>query len=213
MMTPEEARDARHTLGLSQDDLATTFDLTAPVIEAWERGSVSIPRRFEERLRYDAAARKRSALLAASGLPECKWINAWNKELIPRDSKGPIEHLKRGVEHLKTCPVCIAREKYAEQRLGKMPALPLTGYTRVLAAIAARVEKLPRSVQPAAWGALGFGAYSLVKVVAWLPRLIGNPSDRLVALEGLALSMSIGAGVGLLYSAFREVKQKLRPAP
>ena len=74
--------------------------------------------------------------------------------------------------------------------------------------IADNVAKLPRWGQPAAWGALAFGSYSAVKVLMMVPRLGSSSKAWLTVLAGAGLSISIGASLGLLYGAYREVRER-----
>jgi len=210
MMNPQEAIAARKTLGLSQDGLAASLGLSPDVIAAWEAGSVRVPKRFEEQLRFDAAAAERRAALASSGLPECEADKAWQNEALPKDLQGQAEYLERGSKHHATCPVCIARDKFVAEQFGKMPPMPVPTSVRIMGAVADRIKKFPRWAQPSAWFALGFGAYSLVRIVFMLPRLARNPQYWAVPLEGLALSMSIGGVVGLIYGGFRELRDRMR---
>lgn len=211
-MTPEEAVAARTTLGLTQDKLAADLGLTPSVIAAWEAGSIRIPKRFEDQLRFDAAAKERQDALAASGLDECEIDKAWENEAVPKDAKAMNEYLERGLKHRASCPKCIARDEFIKERFGKMPPMPMSASMRVFGAVADTLEKWPRWAQPAGWGALLFGAYSLIRVVFMLPRLARNPQYWSVALGGLLASMSIGAVLGLVYGGYR-VFREARHAP
>jgi DNA-binding XRE family transcriptional regulator len=210
MMNPQEAIAARKTLGLSQDALAASLGLSPDVVAAWEAGSVRVPKRFEEQLRFDAADVERRAALASSGLPECEVDKAWQNEPLPKDLQGQSEYLERGSQHHATCSVCKARDKFVADQFGKMPPMPIPTSARLLGMVADRIENFPRWAQPAAWFALVFGAYSLVRIVFMLPRLARNPQYWAVPLEGLALSISIGGVVGLIYGGYRELRDRIR---
>jgi transcriptional regulator with XRE-family HTH domain len=212
MMTPEEALAARNTLGLTQDKLAADLGLTPNVIEAWEAGSVRIPKRFEDQLRFDAAAKERQDAVAASGLEECEIDKAWESETLPKDPKAMNAYLERGLKHRATCPRCIARDEFIKDRFGKMPPMPMSASMRAFGAVADTLEKWPRWTQPAGWGALLFGAYSLMRVVFMLPRLAKNPQYWRVAIGGLLASMAIGAVLGFAYGGYRAFRET-RSAP
>jgi transcriptional regulator with XRE-family HTH domain len=212
MMTPQEAIAARNILGLTQENLAADLGLTPSVIAAWEAGSVRIPKRFEEQLRFDAAVKERGDAVAASGLQECEIDKAWENEKLPDDPKAMNEYLERGLKHRASCPRCIARDEFIKNRFGKMPPMPMSTSMRAFGAVADTLEKWPRWAQPAGWGALLFGAYSVMRVVFMLPRLARNPQYWSVALGGLLASMSIGAVLGLVYGGFRAFRET-RHAP
>jgi DNA-binding XRE family transcriptional regulator len=210
MMNPEEAIAARKTLGLSQDALAASLGLSPDVIAAWEAGSVRVPKRIEEQLRFDAWDVERQGALASSGLQECEVYKAWQNESLPKDLQSQSEYLERGSKHRMTCPVCKARDKFVAEQFGKMPPMPIPTSARIMGAVAERIAKFPRWAQPGAWFALGFGAYSLVRIVFMLPRLARNPQYWAVPLEGLAASISIGGVIGLIYGGFRQLRDRMR---
>ena len=209
-MNADEALAARTTLGLSQEELASDLGLTPHVVAAWEDGRVRIPKQVEDHLRFEVAAMERRAAIATSGLPECEWETAWANESVPDSLKAQTEYLERGFKHRTSCPTCMARDKYVEDRFGKMPPAPMSTSLRMFGSVMERIEKLPRWAQPAAWVGLAFGAYSVVRILFLLPSLVRNPQYWPVSLKGLALSISIGAAIGLIYGGLREVRAKTR---
>jgi DNA-binding XRE family transcriptional regulator len=210
MMTADEAVAARKWLGLTQEELASDLGLTPHVVAAWENGTVRIPKSLEVQLRYEAAVAERHAAFSTSGLPECELDNAWASESIPDDLKGHTAYLERGLQHRTTCPTCLAREKYIEERFGKMPPIPMSNSMRVFGALFERIERLPRWARPGAWVAMAFGAYSIVRIVFALPLLVRSPEYWAVSFQGLAVSVSMGAAIGLLYGGSREVWERIR---
>jgi transcriptional regulator with XRE-family HTH domain len=212
MMRSEEAIAARNTLGLTQDKLAAELGLTPSVIAAWEAGSVGIPKRFEDQLRFDAAVKERQDAVAASGLQECEIDKAWENEKLPDDPKALNEYLERGLKHRASCQTCLARDEFIKNRFGKMPTMPMSTSMRAFGAVADTLEKWPRWAQPAGWGALLFGAYRVMRVFFMLPRLARNPQYLPIALGGLLASMSIGAVLGLAYGGYRAFRET-RHAP
>jgi transcriptional regulator with XRE-family HTH domain len=210
MMTPHEAISARKTMGLTQTSLAAEFGLTPSIITAWEAGSVNVPKRFEDQLRYRAAGVEREAALAVSGLPECELDKALENEAVPEKIEAQVKHLERVVNHRASCSVCQARDKFILDRFGPMPPVPMSTSLRLLGWVSDRTEKLPRWAQPAVWVGLSFGGYSVFKIVFMLPRLARNPQFLWVPFAGLALSISIGAVIGLIYGAFRALRERNR---
>ena len=210
MMKSDEGVAARKTLGLTQEALAAELGLTPSVIAAWEVGTVRIPRRFEDQLRFDAAVKERRDAVAASGLQECEVDRAWENDNLPENPKAVNEYLERGLKHRATCPICAARDKFVQERFGKMPPMPMSTSMRAFGAVADRIDKWPRWAQPAGWGALFFGSYSVLRIVFMLPRLARNSQYWPVALGGLLLSISIGGVAGLIYGGFREFRESRR---
>jgi transcriptional regulator with XRE-family HTH domain len=209
-MNPNEAIAARKTLGLTHSSLAADLGLTPSVIAAWEAGSVGVPKRFEEQLRYQAALAERRAALVVSGLPECEWYKAWENEDVPEKVKAQMKYLERGVSHSASCSVCLARDKFIAERFGPMPPAPKSTSTRVFGWVSDRAEKLPRWAQPAVWVGLAFGAYSVMKLVFILPRFARHPQLWWLPVASLAMSIGIGAAIGLIYGAFRMLRESFR---
>jgi transcriptional regulator with XRE-family HTH domain len=208
MMEAKEALAARQALGLSQDAVAAELNLTPGVVAAWESGEIRVPKRIEEQLRWRVALTERITALTHSGLPECEWRKNWESRGAPSSLKAITKYYEESAAHRKTCQVCAAREKYVLDRFGKMPPPPMEGWMKTFGLIADPIERLPRWAQPAGWVAVGFGLYSLLRIIVMLPAIARNPSYWPVALGGLALSMSIGAGLGLIYGGFREFRER-----
>ena len=207
-MNADEVVAARKTLGLTRDALAATLNLTPNVIAAWEEGTLDVPKSFADRLRYDAAVAELKAAVDGKGLEECAWDKAWQNEPLPRGLQAQSEHLENRTAHQKTCPVCLRNGKSIAERIGKMPPMPMPPSARALGAVADRILNLPRWAQPGAWMALSFGAYTVIRIVAMLPRLVKTPQYWYVPIAGLAMSVSIGGALGLIYGGFRELRGK-----
>jgi transcriptional regulator with XRE-family HTH domain len=209
-MTAQEAARAREQLGLSVEDLAADLAFTPDVVRLWESGKAPVPRRVTRLLEWELAAEERYQALVESGLPDCEWMNAWERETVPENSKAQAAHMERVVKHAESCSVCKTREEFIAGRFGKMPAIPVSGSMGALLWIGNRIEKLPRVVQPAAWVGLAFGSYSMLRIAFWVPAMIREPRVILTALTGLSASMAIGASLGLVYSGFSVAKQRFR---
>lgn len=208
MMEAKEALAARQAMGLSQDAMAAELDLTPSVVAALESGEIRVPKLIEEQLRWRLAVTERITALSNSGLPECEWQTSWESRTVPSGLKALTKYYEESAEHGKTCQVCAAREKYVLERFGNVPPLPMEGWMKTFGLIADPIGRLPRWAQPAGWVAVAFGLYSLLRIIVMLPAIVRNPSYLSVALGGLALSMSIGAGLGLIYGGFREFRER-----
>lgn len=209
-LSGEEASSIRNTLGLSVRDLAHELGLTPNVVEAWEAGTMRVPSKVGQELRWREAVHIRHRALEESGLAECRWVADWEAEVVPEKLEAQTAHLERALEHQKSCETCLAREKYVHDRFGDLPARPMSWWKAGLVWIHSRTERLPEWAQPAVWVSLAFGAYSLLRVVAFLPSIRSDPSLILTAVQGLAASMSIGAVVGLLFGVFKLLRSRWR---
>jgi DNA-binding XRE family transcriptional regulator len=207
-MDAQEVVAARKTLGLTRDALAATLNLTPNVIAAWEEGTLDVPKSFADRLRYDAAFADFKAAIDGKGLKECAWDKAWQNEPLPRGLQAQNERIENRTAHQKTCPVCLANGRYVAEKFGRMPTMPIPAAERILGGVAERILNLPRWAQPGAWMALLFGGYSVIRIVAMLPRLVKSPQYWYVPVAGLAMSISIGGALGLIYGGFRELRGK-----
>lgn len=209
-LSATEASAIRTKLELSLEQLAYELGVTPQVVEAWERGAIGVPARTARELRWREAAVDRQRAIVESGLPECSWIAAWEKEPEPDKLDAHNARLERALEHVKTCETCQAREKFAQDHFGEMPERPMPAWLSAFGWIATRAERLPGWARPAVWVGLVFGAYSLFRILFTVPAMRSDPGLILTAILGLAASVSIGAAVGLVYGAFKALRSKWR---
>src|SRR5689334_1281184 len=109
-MSPDELASARARLGASSDQLAAELGITPHVYEAWERGRLRMPPRYDRILRFRLALADREAALVASGLPDCAWMREWRDGALQGGSFA--KHLEAGRRHASQCAVCQARERF-----------------------------------------------------------------------------------------------------
>ncbi|HEU4700595.1 MAG TPA: hypothetical protein VFS40_15530 [Gemmatimonadales bacterium] len=114
---------ARQTLGATHRELAEYADVTPNDIVRWEQCE-DVPPEFEHELAVALWALKLEAALAASGLPECPVVAAGDE---PAPAPEEADALR---EHLRTCAVCSARERYVRAHVGP-PPLRATGARRL----------------------------------------------------------------------------------
>jgi transcriptional regulator with XRE-family HTH domain len=209
-MSARDAVTARESLGLTTDALAAELGLTPHVVDGWETGAIPVPIRYAAALRWRVAAAERAAALEASGLPECDWVAAWDRETIPDSLSRRTAHFESLTAHATQCPTCRSREAYIAERFPPMPPHPLPHWVRGVGWMVDRIGRLPRWAQPAAYGGLAFAAYSLLKLLFMIPQLSRTPGDWLVALGGVLASVSLGAALGLAYGALRAFWQRDR---
>ena len=213
-MTGAEARLAREALGLTQEEMAASFGMTPAVVAGWEDGRVKVPRHVRATLQWTAAQIERRDALAASGLPTCDWIQAFEKEAEPRGPGQQKERQARLTAHMQTCEICKARVAYIAERFPPMPRPPVTGWMALALPIFERIRRLPEWAQPPAIGGVVCLAYSLIKLVFVLPQVVAaGISGLLVALAGFAASAAIGVVGGFVYVLYRRLRgPRLAPA-
>ena len=95
-------------------------------------------------------------------------------------------------------------------RRSRVPERPLPLWAKGASLLAGLAARLPKWAEPAVWVGAAFGAYSLFRVVFLGPQIVAHPRLALTALEGLVLSISIGAAVGALYGGSKALWERLK---
>lgn len=209
-LTPaDEARAARETLGLTVEQLGPELGLTPAVVAAWEAGRMKVPRRIMAELRWRAAVQERTRALDVSGLPVCPWVARWHAETQGTSLRERRARLETLVAHTRACPVCVARETYLAERFPKLPERPVPGWMGVVGWFGDHIQRLPRWARPAATGALVFAGYSLVRIVLLAPGVVSGARGAASAAEGFVGSAAIGGAIGLLYSGYRGLRERM----
>ncbi len=211
-MTPAELTAARQRLDLTPDALAAELALTPAIVHAWEAGTVRVPQRYADELRWRVAMTERAAALDASGLPTCAWVETWEGAPEPEGLAATTKRFEALNAHVEACATCQARHRWVEERFPPLPRRPIGGWIGVVAAINERVERLPGWAQPAAWGALAFVAMTLFRVVLSYARWSADPNGWLGVLGALGAAAAIGAAAGLAYGALRRFRARRRVA-
>jgi hypothetical protein len=87
--------------------------------------------------KVDGAAAAREAALDASGLPQCRWVEAWDAAHtnLRRDEFCAL------VKHMRSCAVCRARDRYIAERF---PPIPQPHFVRILGAFLIVLARLVR---------------------------------------------------------------------
>jgi len=213
-MTGAEARLAREALGLTQDEMAASFGMTPAVVAGWEDGRVSVPRYVRATLQWTAAQIERRDALAASGLPSCGWIHAFEQEPEVIGSARVKERQARLKAHMDACDTCKARVAYIAERFPPMPRPPIAGLMALVVPILDRVRRLPEWAQPPVIGAMICSAYSLIRLFFSLRGIGSSGIDEVLAgLAVFAANASIGIVGGFVYVFYRRLTgDGLKPA-
>jgi transcriptional regulator with XRE-family HTH domain len=210
-ITADEVRAIRERMGLTLAQLAGEMGIDADDLRKWEDGSVKPPRGTGQNLAYTVALLERRAALAASGLPECAWVTAWEQEPEAENLDRVTEQLERLNEHSAACPACLARERYVDQRFPPLPELYTPPFMRPLDVVMTAIDRLPRWLRPAALGAAAVFAMTAMRFVA--VGIAAAFGGRFPGFGGmipvLLLAMAAGASGGLVYSAVHPTFRRL----
>ncbi|MBW3570181.1 MAG: helix-turn-helix transcriptional regulator [Gemmatimonadetes bacterium] len=209
-MTSRQLAEGRQRIGWSQEQLARAVDVPVDRVREWEAATVPVPRRaawhIEEKLawaEYEAGVRR-------AGIPVCEWAEAWDATPFPADDEGMLKSLEELQAHEKECPVCIARQRYAERH---PPPAARRRHLWLPPAwtIADQVDRLPEKLRPVAWGVLA----GVLGVLAVAFHDLGNASSahRLTAaLQALGIGILGGAAGGTAYLVARPLRTRLHGA-
>jgi hypothetical protein len=198
-MTAGEFTAARDALAMTDEQVAADFGVTPAVVRAWATGTLRVPARHAQLLRWRVAGTQRTQALMASGLPECDYIRAWDAAPIPTSAAARTRDIEKATAHMEGCPVCLARTRFLEERFGAMPELPLPGWMRMVAWI----DRLPQGVRPAVVGALILAGLVAVKILLAVPELVNNPGRLRGAFLEMLVAASAGAIGGFAYTVAR----------
>lgn len=205
-----EFSTARQRAGLDRDATAALFDVTPAVVDAWEAGTLAVPRRVGQEIAWRAATVERTAALAESGLPACDWVAAWHREPMPRRLRQRTQHVRVLESHVAGCDTCLARDRFLAERFSPMPARPMPAWMAALGWLNLRIGRLPAWLRPAAVGALLFVAITALRALLAAPEWIHTPGGWRTALTALPLSAAAGAVIGTLYGGLRAARTRSR---
>lgn len=210
VMDAVELCRARDTLGYTDEKLAADLGLPPNVVTAWSSGRAKVPRHIARDLRWRAALIERDRMLAESGLAVCEWITAFEAQPLPEKLEARVKRLEELADHERTCPTCLAREAYAQAHCPPLPEPPIPLWVKGVRLLEALAQRLPEWARPTVHVGVAFGAYSLLRIVFLLPRIVRHPRLGLTALTGLLLSVTIGAAVGALYGGGKHLWAKAK---
>jgi hypothetical protein len=204
-MTAGEFIAARETLAMTDEQVAADFGVTPAVVRAWATGTLRVPARHAQLLRWRVAGTQRTQALMASGLPECEFIRAWDAAPIPVSAAARARDIEKVTAHMEGCPLCLARTRFLNERFGAMPELPLPGWMRAFAWIG----RLPVAVRPPVVGALILAGLVAVRILLALPSLVSNPTQLREAFLAMLAAASAGAVGGFAYTVSRPTLRTL----
>jgi hypothetical protein len=198
-VTPAEFNAARAVLGLSDDHLAADTGVTPDIVRAWSSGAARIPPKYAQHLTWLVAAHERQAALATSGLPECEWLRSRQDLPSGASREAMMKDADAVMKHLEVCPVCLARQRYIEERFGPMPGLPRPGWLVVFE----WVERIPSSLRPAVVGACVLAALTSIRIIFAIPFLFSEPARLGTAFIAVVAAAAAGAVGGFAFSLTR----------
>ena len=210
VMDAAELCRARDLLGYDDAKLAADLGLPPNVVTSWSSGRAKVPHHIARDLRWRAALIDQDRMLAESGLPACEWVNAFEAQPLPEKLKARVKRLEELNDHSRGCPTCLAREAYVEAHCPPLPERPLPLWIKGANLLVSLAERLPKWAQPSVYVGAAFGAYSLFRLVFFVPRIAAHPREGLTALTGLLLSITIGAALGALYGGGKHLWARVR---
>jgi DNA-binding XRE family transcriptional regulator len=202
-VTPDELAAARTRLGVTPDQLAAELGITPHVYEAWERGTLRMPVRYNRILAFRLALADREAALDASGLADCAWMREWRDG--PLKGGSFAKHIEAGRRHAAQCSICQARERFVRESLPPLPEPPMPGWLSVVRRGARWLSAKPEWARPAVIGAAAAFAFALMRVLFQLPLLLNEGRSLLIATVSIWVATAAGAVAGLLYSGARRL--------
>jgi len=205
VMDTAELCRARDALGYTDSKLAADLGLPPNVVAAWSSGRATVPRHIARDLRWRAALIEQDRMLAESGLAVCEWVTAFESQPQPEKLKARVNRIEQLAAHERVCPTCLAREAYARAHCPPLPEPPVPQWVKGVRRLEALAQRLPVWARPAVHVGAAFGAYTVFRIVFFVPRIVAQPRLGLTALVGLLMSVTIGAGIGVLYGGGRHL--------
>lgn len=207
-VTGEQLGAVRQRLGVSQAELAALLYVPLDRLRGWEAaGQVPISGRWHREMNHVLAWAEYEAGVQNAGIPSCEWATAWNRIPFPLDDEEMLKSLDDVAEHEKACPICTARQRYAERHPPPKPLRPPMPGGAPMRALLTTVERLPHTLQPVVLGALMNAALAAGVIVlhalsspGWLRLEFG--------LAALAASIVAGAAGGAAYVATRWLRAR-----
>jgi len=191
-------------LGRSDDELAADLAVTPGIVRGWSGGTTPIPRRHAQQIAFLAATAQRADAVQRLGL-QCEWLTA-QERTFSVEASDFAERAAAIEQHVRSCPTCIARERYLADHFGPMPPLPQPAWVRLLAWGS---ERIPAWLRPAALSALLLAAIVSLRVVFAIPFLLSSPRKLIEALVAIVAAAGAGAMGGLAYTATRPWLKRL----
>lgn len=200
-----EFESLRAGIRRSDEELAAELGVSAARLQQWRSGRERIPKYEARLLRFIAASQDRGRALEESGLPECVWMAEFDAVDLPSDSDAMLAALKRAEVHHGSCSVCLARERFVNDRYGPMPPYPAPGWLSVFALF----ERLPAGLRPAAIGAAALAAIVSLRLVFAVPAIIRSQVSVVEPLLAILAAAAAGASGGLAFTLVRPTLRKL----
>lgn len=192
---PEELVALRDRLGYTPLEIAAVLRIPTAQWRQYEAGRRTVPRSLRAALRGLDYQQRRDALLAERSVEPCHELAALlpSEDSVEDVTSPAFTRLMEAIgRHRDTCPRCLAIQTYLDERLGPRPSLadvatPMDFHW---------VERLPRRLQPAGYGAAIAFALALMPalglVVARQGRLAGGRPAAMLLLGAVAAGVTGG---------------------
>ena len=211
-MTAAEFSAILARLGWTRDQAAAELGVTPHVVAAWEEGSVKVPSKLAAEVRWQAAVAERQAVVAASGLPECRIATAQSHAMEGLTGEALVSAIEKFNAHSAACATCQARVAYADQHGPPMPDLPMPAWVRVVNRLIGAYDRLPAPIRPpdgerghgrrmGLFFGAAFSALAVVIVLAWSITRGASGGSWLEGGKALAV-ISVGYFVGFYLAGF-----------
>jgi len=209
-MTGFELQRRRLALGMSVEELAEVLNRHREEVEGWERIEGNLSGATARELDWALALAEHEKAFVDAGIPPCPWVTEHEKAVNFKDPKAVTAYLEGLDAHASDCEHCQKRRAFAET-LPPLPKMPLPPYVGLVGNVKEKVDRLPSWLQPAAWGAVGIGALTVVRgvVMVGLRRVAITPQLLLGLLGAILVGAYMGAVGGLAYSVAKKPAARL----
>ncbi|MDX2120938.1 MAG: helix-turn-helix transcriptional regulator [Gemmatimonadota bacterium] len=196
-MTGSDITRRREAIGLSLDALAESLGEHQEQVAAWERIEGPIPRTLARRLEWCLALAERDAAIRDAGIPDCEVVAAIVAAQPPAATPQDAEALTRKLDaHATGCAICQQRQAVWDAQ-PPLPPPPLPAWVAIFGRLGEVADRLPPYLRPALWGALAFGAMTLIRVAILLPAGSISRAPQAAAAVGFAvLAGGYGGAIG-----------------
>lgn len=186
-MTGPDLLRRRTELGISLDELAESMEEHVDQVRGYEQIPGKLSAQLALRLEYALAWTDRTKRLNAAGLPSCAELEGIFAGM--KDKKELERRIKLADQHTAKCELCQAREAMMKA-FPPLPPMPIPTSARFFMALSTQIERLPKMLRPAGWGAVLIGGMTLVRAGFYF---LFHPTRALQAIGAILAAIGVGA--------------------